>query len=267
VLQEPAVFGVDLQLIGPLACDAGWGIRINEFIGGIPPFSFKIDTTDAFQSLGSLPFELLDLTAGNYSLQFEDAMGCPVTVIVPVPERNPVRDLVMDLGFDTNVQRGQGVVIDPLVNFNPVSVSWMPETAVENPNLLSTTIRPVQTTLYTATVTDENGCSVSDSILIRVIQDEKIFIPSAFSPNNDGINDRFVLFPGPEVREIRSVRIFDRWGTLVFEGSGLPDEQNAWDGSLPNRRPAGAGIYLYFLEMLDQNGVEEIIRGSLTLIR
>jgi gliding motility-associated-like protein len=122
--------------------------------------------------------------------------------------------------------------------------------------------------LYTAILTDINGCTIKDSILITVTKKEKVFVPSAFSPNNDGINDYFTLFPGPEIVEIQSFRIFDRWGKLVFAAPGtFPLDHSGWNGALPDGRKAASGIYLYFTELLDQDGREEIVRGSVTLIR
>lgn len=266
---EADVPDIDLELIESGSCDAGGAVRINSISGGTPPYTFSLDPSVAPQPLEGFPFVLNGLAPGNLNLVIEDQLGCQVITLLPVPSGNDGSNLILDLGFDTDVQRGQGVLIDPIINFLPVSVSWTPETFVENPNAISTTIRPARTTLYIATATDENGCAISDSILIRVADEELAFVPSAFSPNEDGVNDIFRLFPRPEVSEIRTLRIFDRWGKMVYIAESISSDNDAigWNGLLPNRQKAADGVYLYFAEVLDQAGNEQLIKGSVTLIR
>lgn len=242
--------------------------------GGLAPFTIswmdEQGTGGNISGDGAAPITISGLTTqGIYQVEVRDAAGCTDQCSFELEGPDCTMNLMLDLGFDTDVQLGQGVFIDPLINFIPASVSWAPETAVEDPTSISTTIRPERTTLYTATATDLNGCSVSDSILIRVTNEEMIFIPSAFSPNEDGVNDRFLLFPGPEVSEIRSLRVFDRWGNMVYLAESISSNNDGigWDGGLPNRRPAAAGIYLYFAEVMDQTGNAHIFQGSVTLIR
>lgn len=267
VLLEAGQLEVNLELAETSSCGSEWGILITDLSGGRPPYSVRLDPSSTPIPIGNLPFSLENLIPGNYNLVFEDQAVCQLVFPITVPVNNSGNDLILDLGFDTQVQIGQGVRIDPLINFNPVMVEWSPETAIEDPGTVYTTIRPDRTTLYTATLTDINGCTITDSILITVAKEEKVFIPTAFSPNHDGVNDFFLLFPGPEIAEIRSFRIFDRWGNLVFEALGLPPDFSGWNGELQDGRKAASGIYLYFTELLDQDGREEVLRGSVTLIR
>lgn len=260
---------VQLELVQSVSCDLGWGLRILDISGGNPPFSVQLDPTAQPMMIPSLPLELTDLIAGNYNLIFEDQSGCQQPVAITIPSGNSGRTLILDLGFDTNVQRGQGVRIDPIINFEPSAILWSPTTSVEDPTTLFTTLRPEATTLYTATATDFNGCSVSDSILIRVSDQENIFIPSAFSPNNDGVNDLFLLYPGPEISQIHALRVFDRWGTMVYHSEDTLSGSHSigWDGNLPGGRPASGGTYFYFTELEDTEGRIQIVKGTLTLIR
>ena len=75
--------------------------------------------------------------------------------------------------------------------------------------------------------------------------DELIDIPNAFSPNNDGNNDRFEIFPAPIIQEIYTFKIFNRWGALVWE---TDDINETWDGNYKGM-PAAVGVYVYFLEV------------------
>lgn len=96
---------------------------------------------------------------------------------------------------------------------------------------------------YTIWITDPAGCVWPYPI--EVDYDCHFFLPSAFSPNNDGINDRFGVL-GPDCRvESFDLRIYDRWGGLLYAGY---DFQSTWDGSAQGK-PLDPGVYLYTLEM------------------
>lgn len=119
--------------------------------------------------------------------------------------------------------------------------------------------------MYVVTVTDENGCSSVDSILVREFCPTQFYVPSAFSPNGDGVNDRFGVF-AVDFQAVR-IRVFDRWGGLVFESSiDRPD----WDGRV-GEELAATGSYLYQVS-IDGTGEDglpqtQVQSGSLMLVR
>lgn len=95
---------------------------------------------------------------------------------------------------------------------------------------------------YSVTVTDSLGCKGSDSVQLKSC-DSTLFVPNAFTPNHDGVNDVFrVVSPGDNMISFL-MRIFDRWGELVFESS---DINQGWDGQLQNK-PAPAGTYVWMI--------------------
>ena len=114
-----------------------------------------------------------------------------------------------------------------------------------------------------------NRCGV-DSARINVKYEdcERVYIPTVFSPNNDRINDHFFIQDGGNVLEIKSLKIFDRWGGLVFQASKiLPnDELAGWDGYF-NNKLASPDVYVYVAEILFKNGETTIRKGDVTLIR
>ena len=67
------------------------------------------------------------------------------------------------------------------------------------------------------TYVDENGCEREDDILINVLKDREVYIPNAFSPNGDGVNDGFTVFAGSQVLRVKNLKIYNRWGEVVFE--------------------------------------------------
>lgn len=93
------------------------------------------------------------------------------------------------------------------------------------------------------------------------------YIPNAFSPNNDGINDVFRPFTGTECQiSDYTIRIFNRWGSLVFESNNI---ETAWDGTFRNQ-PAPQGVYLYAIQYTaETNGRSRVFvqSGEITLLR
>ena len=117
-------------------------------------------------------------------------------------------------------------------------------------------------------VEDARGCRASDGFFLRIVLGD-IYAPNAFSPNNDGTNDRFTLFSDNGSGEmIESLRIFDRWGTQLFETKevALNDENLGWDGKYRDK-PANPGVYVYQAVVRFGNGARKLYSGDLILIR
>jgi gliding motility-associated-like protein len=118
---------------------------------------------------------------------------------------------------------------------------------------------------YSVTISSSTGC---DSLIWLELEHYKVYIPSAFSPNFDGENDRFVIAGGPDLVRIHDLKIFDRWGGQVFAAADIPpnDRATGWDGRRHGRDvPDGVYLYVAILEMT--NGVSRRVSGALTLIR
>ncbi|MFN0189291.1 MAG: gliding motility-associated C-terminal domain-containing protein [Bacteroidia bacterium] len=119
------------------------------------------------------------------------------------------------------------------------------------------------------TITSFNGCQATDSILLTVEFEQPsdsckfatIFIPNAFTPNDDGINDLYEVVTTNVT--VENYKIFSRWGELIFESS---DYEKKWDGKFKNER-CPAGVYVYIVEY--KNCPDEVVKfrkGFLTLL-
>ncbi len=121
---------------------------------------------------------------------------------------------------------------------------------------------------YFCTVTDNNGCTASDSINVLTCDTnscrDHYFIPNVFTPNGDGHNDQFGLIKGMNVEpsEYFSISIFDRTGEKVFETN---NETATWDGQYCGK-PAPQGVYVYVAKYVC-NGDHIDARGGVTLLR
>jgi gliding motility-associated-like protein len=123
-------------------------------------------------------------------------------------------------------------------------------------------------TTYYVDVLSEHGCRASDSVrVILYCDNSQVFIPNAFTPNGDGEND--VFYPrGAGLKTIRTFRIYNRWGELIFEREGisLNDASNAWDGSYKGQE-ARPDVYVYVLEAECYTGDDVHIKGDVTILK
>ncbi len=109
------------------------------------------------------------------------------------------------------------------------------------------------------------GC---DSLILLQLDYHKVFIPNAFSPNGDGYNDIFTVFGGADLEEVKSLRIFSRWGELIYDGQALPpgDYARGWNGEFRGET-LPAGLYTYVAEVRMADGQEKAFSGEVELVR
>ncbi len=116
---------------------------------------------------------------------------------------------------------------------------------------------PKQTITYTCVASNNGSCFARDQITIHVMcNGANLFVPNTFTPNNDGVNDRF--FPrGKGVFNIKSMRLFNRWGQVVYErNSFLPNvEGDGWDGTFKGM-PLASDVYVYMIEIICDNNTD-----------
>ncbi len=115
---------------------------------------------------------------------------------------------------------------------------------------------------YSITVTDELGCTDTDSITMIVLE-PKFDIPNAFSPNGDDLNNVFKVVILGENIEVESMSIWNRWGQLVFTEK---NNNGGWDGKQDNK-DAASDVYVYKVVLRLPNGLKHIEKGDLTLLR
>jgi len=178
-------------------------------------------------------------------------------------------ELIVTLPEDMEIRLGESIVLNPLVSNGAVTLAqWEPPAGLECPQCLSTAAQPPGTTRYTLFAADVYGCTATATILITVSDQQRVFIPNAFSPNGDGINDRLIVFAGPEVAQVNAFRIFDRWGGLVFERfSFLPNgEAEGWDGRADGKM-LQPGVYVWLAEIKLLNGESRWLKGEVSLVR
>jgi gliding motility-associated-like protein len=130
-------------------------------------------------------------------------------------------------------------------------------------------VSPLSRTELIVTIEDTTGCFASDTTLIIVSTEFPFFIPTAFAPESSNIeNAIFRPFVTNKVRTINFVRIFNRWGDLVYERTNFPigDNSVGWDGTL-NGKLLNTGVFVFFLEVEFIDGSVEEYAGDVVLVR
>ncbi len=140
---------------------------------------------------------------------------------------------------------------------------WYPAAYVSDPLAVNPYATPDETTMYIVTGTDTNKCTNTDSITVTVPDISKAFVPSAFTPNGDGDNDRLHPIPYCGFR-IAEFTVFNRWGEKVFYSNQA--ESAGWDGNY-NGSPAPMDTYFYQMVGTTKDGVQKMLKGTAVLIR
>ncbi|MFT4666098.1 MAG: gliding motility-associated-like protein [Polaribacter sp.] len=148
-----------------------------------------------------------------------------------------------------------------------VSYEWTPPNFLSATDVTSVSSTPDSSILYTLAYTEDQVCISYDTVRITVIDPstlpcDKIYLPKAFTPNNDNINDTYGISNPFAIEELLSFEIYDRWGSRVFF---TDNETTKWDGSFQGE-PMNPGVLLYRVRF-KCNGEERIDVGSLAIMR
>lgn len=179
--------------------------------------------------------------------------------------------LTATLGPDRTVLTGQTAVLTPTHNSRtPLQYNWAVTSGSDSlscANCPSVMAQPFQPTTYAVTITDSYGCTASAQVTLQVRSEAPVFVPDAFSPNDDGVNDALFPMGAPEMA-IESFQIFDRWGALLFQQAGgyLNHASAGWDGRRRGK-PAPAGLYTWYLKVRLPDGSISQWQGQTLLVR
>ncbi|MCC6410863.1 MAG: gliding motility-associated C-terminal domain-containing protein, partial [Saprospiraceae bacterium] len=207
-----------------------------------------------------------ELLPGNtYLFPFSGQNGCDSTVAVQV---SALPGPIVSLPSDTLLLLGQTIDLTPAVSgLAPFTYVWQPAGLLSCNTCANPTAMPLADTWYSVTVTDASGCQATDSVQVRVNPECGLYVPNVFRPDDDGINDHFYPFAGDCVREVLYLRVYDRWGELVFERKNFAanTEIMGWDGKFRGD-PALPGVYVWVAEFEYLDGSKSVEKGDVTLI-
>ena len=186
------------------------------------------------------------------------ALGCVDTV----KKTFPLSYFDLFAGNDTIIVKGRPFSLNAS---GAQFYNWQPPNYLSNPNIANPITDFPDIGLYTYFLNGSNelGCVGSDTINIRVVSEGTIFVPSAFSPNNDGINDFLeVITVGYPI--IKSFKVYNRYGQLVYNSAN--SNKPKWDGKYRGKA-LDTGVYFWVIKLLDLNGKEVVKKGDVTLLK
>lgn len=244
----------------PVCPDDNGRIRIDAVTGGTAPYFYGL----AEQGLSEQNI-IGGLSPGIYEVLVQDAGGCEWQDVITI-EPSPILDVNITAPEQLNL--GDSAMIEVLTPFSVASYAWSPTLGLSCTDCPNPVVTPDASTAYNLTIMDERGCTISERIFINVVVIRNIFVPNAFSPNGDGINDELTLFADAKVANINTFVIYDRWGNQMY----AVDNQNSnsdllsWDGTF-NGKEVNIGVYVWIAEVEYSDGFVETLTGDVALIR
>ncbi len=249
--------------------------------GGTPPFTYSTDGQNFFGSS-----TLIGLEEGNYMVFIRDGNGCvsakdasvgspPEFLVDLAHNQGDGGEITLDLGDSLSiwiVNQGSNLFFGEEVFWNTSycgavfckdGTSDCDTTLTCNPII----VKPENPLFIQIIAFDEKGCEAETTLNVKVNKERKVLVPTAFTPNNDGANDK-LLVHGKAGSEVTLFRVFDRWGEMMWESGGfmVNDSNFGWDGTFKGE-DMPAGVYIWSMNVTFIDGREETLTGSFTLIR
>ena len=231
---------------------------------GLPPYNYSIDGGSSYQNNPVF----FALPAGIYELVLRDRLGCRTDTIVELIQPDSIY-LEIESPVDIHYGDLYPVVVESNIPEDEMqSISWIPETGLNCYDCLEPIASPEDSTLYQLTIVDNLGCIISDSLLVRVEKDKDVYIPNIFTPNDDGLNDIFFIKAANGVIRINSLKIFNRWGNLLFAAENIPpnDPAYGWDGKFRGHL-LEPDVFVCVALVKLENGKELFFSKGFTLFR
>jgi len=240
------------------------GVITVNMSGGTPGFQFSLDNRN-FNGANIM----VGLRAGQYTIYVKDAKGCTLLTEAGIAQPD---EFIVDAGPASHtIALGDSVVLNATAINAQGDVEYVWSAAYGNTlsctECAVTVARPGDQIAYELYAVDARGCESTDLVTIFVEKERIALVPTGFTPNNDGVNDR-LLVHGRTGTRILFFRVYDRWGQLLYDGGDflVNDEAFGWDGYFRGGA-SEAGVYLWHLEVEYPDGVKERHTGQTTLIR
>ncbi|MCB0795535.1 MAG: gliding motility-associated C-terminal domain-containing protein, partial [Flavobacteriales bacterium] len=206
-----------------------------EVTSGSAPFTFQWSNGANDEDLGSL-------SAGSYDVLITDANGCTLNSSFDITENDPITitEVISSYsgGYQISVHQGQdgAILVSPSGGVPPYQFAWSNGQA-------GPSVQNLSAGSYSVQVTDAVGCT--EVFTFELIDPNDLVMPTAFSPNDDGANDLFII-QGIDAYPNNRFTVVNRWGNVVFEQLNY---RNTWDGRNLQGEPLPDGTYFTILSV------------------
>jgi gliding motility-associated-like protein len=262
-----------VEITNSLGCTATSNTVIVSFNTGITVSIYNADpfpcdgdvvylsTTQNYNQInwttGESGIQIAVTTSGRYGVTVVNSGGCTASKNIDI---DFLPKPMVEAGDDVTSDCIKGAILKGTGDGAPI---WEPALGLSNNNTFDINAFPINTTMYYLTV-DNGTCKATDSVVVSA-ECSSIYLPSAFTPNGDGLNDVFMAF-GIDLKDFQLV-IYNRWGEKIFQ---TQDITLGWDGTYRGA-PSPLGLYVWELETSDKNGSPLIndfqSRGTVSLVR
>lgn len=193
-----------------------------------------------------------------YKVVVTNSGGCQDSAFLPI---DVYKSPLVSAGTDKIILAGDTAILDGSVKGTAINHYWSPPAYISDVNAIQPKVYPVQDITYTLNASSTVGCgSASDDVHVTLYKD--MFIPNSFTPNGDGLNDKFRIRLFDNYKILRFV-IYNRWGSVVYSSTNATD---GWDGTFKGYSQQ-IGAYIYYLEMESNSGRKIIKQGTVQLLR
>lgn len=257
-------FNIEIEDVQHPLCygDATGMISVNG-VGGEPFYEFSLDSMTWTNNT-----VFTGLEAGVYRVFIRDRKGCVRSVEVEISQNEALQ---VDAGADQVVCLGCEAIVETTIKplGATVTYTWTStDPTFVDPGTSGFRVMPPGETVYTITVQDTLGCKATDEVILTTDDYRPIYVPTAFSPNNDGINDYFTVYGNRATRNIELLEIYDRWGSKIFERKNIMINEPliGWDGTKQGE-VLDPGTFVYLAKVRFVDDVVRIYSGEIHLIK
>jgi hypothetical protein len=231
--------------------------------GGIAPYQFSVDNGRNFSSQDSV----IGLGAGLYSLVVKDSTGCynrPLSI--EVGQRDSFIVTLEGLNLPDPLYTGQLASYIASTERPIVRTEWLPFNDAVCADCLRYSLKVEESEWVSVTVYDEMGCPSTARIFVQVTPD--VYAPNVYHPGSDQGNEAFTLF-SKDILPIKIMRIYDRWGGLVFEKRDIftNDLSSGWDGTTTDGKKLNPAVFVWVAQIELTPGNVQYLYGDVTLVR
>lgn len=251
-------------LLKEVQCFEKGGITIGYVAGGTAPYSLVCNGETA-QTNGSTAVTFDQLLPGTYTVEITDANGC--TLASPATLVPPTADVQLLIGDTVWAYRGHEVQLVLPAGFDTLAdFEWKKSPALSCLVCPSPIARLWKNEDFTASYTGYGDCEVVGLVPARVKPDPGYYVPNVIQTEDDD-NGTFTIFGGPELLNIKLLRVFTRWGELVQELRDFPPNgPTGWKGEFRGQFVT-PGVYVFYAEIELANGETKALKGDVTVIR
>ena len=259
----PPSTSMDFTLVNIAGCDSIVTVTVLDPI----PFVETFETIEVCEGESAIIFGQAISDAGVYSETYTSISGCDSIHSITLFVAN---DLVIAFQDNITIGLGETVVLNPLVpSSSSLTYIWTEDPTLSCFDCQHPIASPLDNTTYFLTVVNDQGCNASADVQVLVRKNRDVYIPNSFSPNDDGINDVFMVFSNTKVvANILSFRIFSRWGESLYEYYNFPpnDPTFGWNGK-HREEILNPAVFAYVVEIEFVDGVRKLYKGDVTIVK